>query len=164
MNLTYGHVESEGDSVYAVLPDNRLKVHKTALDKHPGLENHMNEELVVGIRPSDLEAAAIAGQDPDRTLRAVIEVTEMLGADTYVHFTVDRPPVITPDIEELLADSGRDAASLGNTTNFIARVSPDVEIRHGDTVDLVVDTAKIHFFDPATGARIGTKTPAAAAT
>jgi multiple sugar transport system ATP-binding protein len=164
MNLTYGHLESEGDSVYAVLPNNRLKVHKTALDKHPGLENHMNEELVVGIRPSDLEAAAIAGQDPDRTLRAVIEVTEMLGADTYVHFTVDRPPVITPDIEELLADSGRDAASLGNTTNFIARVSPDVEIRHGDTVDLVVDTAKIHFFDPATGARIGTKTPAAAAT
>ena len=164
MNLTYGHVESEGDSVYAVLPDNRLKVHKTALDKHPGLENHMNEELVIGVRPSDLEAAAIAGQDPDRTLKAVIEVTEMLGADTYVHFTVDRPPVITPDIEELLADSGRDAASLGKTTNFIARVSPDVDIRHGDSVDLVVDTTKIHFFDPATGARIGTKTTAVAAT
>jgi len=164
MNLTYGHVESEGDSVYAVLPDNRLKVHKTALDKHPGLENHMNEELVIGVRPSDLEAAAIAGQDPDRTLKAVIEVTEMLGADTYIHFTVDRPPVITPDIEELLADSGRDAASLGKTTNFIARVSPDVDIRHGDSVDLVVDTTKIHFFDPATGARIGTKTTAVAAT
>jgi hypothetical protein len=44
----------------------------------------------------------------------------MLGTDTYVHFTVNRAPVVTPDIEELLADIGRDVSSLGETTNFIA--------------------------------------------
>jgi multiple sugar transport system ATP-binding protein len=79
----------------------------------------------------------------------------MLGTDTYVHFTVNRAPVVTPDIEELLADIGRDVSSLGETTNFIARVSPEAKVKHGDTVDLVVNTAKLHFFDPSTGERIG---------
>jgi multiple sugar transport system ATP-binding protein len=97
-------------------------------------------------------------------MQAQVEVTEMLGADTYIHFTMNRPPVVTPDIEELLADTGRDASSLGDTTNFIARVSPDIRVNRGDTVELVVDTAKLHFFDPATGERIGAEQPAAAAT
>jgi len=92
-----------------------------------------------------------------------VEVTEMLGADTYIHFTVDRSPVITPDIEELLADTGRDASSLGESTNFIARVSPDVNVKRGETVELVVDTSKLHFFDPSSGGRIGAPQPAAAA-
>ena len=163
MNLTYGHIEGSGDDVYAVLPNNRLKIDKKAIEGHPGLENYTGKELVIGLRPSSLEAASVAGADPSRTLRAEIEVTEMLGADTYVHFTVDRAPVITPDIEELLADTGRDSSSLGDKTNFIARVSPDIMVKRGDTVELVVDTSKLHFFDASTGDRVGAKAPAAVA-
>ena len=162
MNLTYGHLESSNGDIYAVLPNNRIKVDKRAIETHPGIENHMGKELVIGLRPSCLEAASIVGPDPERTLQAQVEVTEMLGADTYIHFTINRAPVVTPDIEELLADSGRDASSLGDTTNFIARVSPDIRVKHGDMVELVVDTAKAHFFDPATGERIGAQQPAAA--
>ena len=158
MNLTYGHLEAEGDQVKAVLPNASLTVDPKALENHPGIENHMNEEIVIGLRPNDLEAASIAGQDSARTLQAKVEVTEMLGADTYIHFTVDRAPVVTPDIEELLADAGRDTSSLGDVTNFIARVSPDVGVGRGDTVDLVVNTAKLHFFDATTGGRIGVST------
>jgi multiple sugar transport system ATP-binding protein len=160
MNLTYGHLEADGDKVVAVLPNTTLTVAKKALDNHPGIKEYMGKEIVVGLRPNDLEAASIVGQDPERSLKVKVEVTEMLGADTYIHFTVDRPPVVTPDIEELLADSGRDASSLGDVTNFIARVSPDVNIKRGDTVELVVDCAKLHFFDPATGDRIGAEVPA----
>ena len=161
MNLTYGHLEADGDSVHVVIPGGRLRVDRPALDDHPGIENHMNQELVVGLRPNNLEAASVAGRDPERSLNVEVEVTEMLGADTYIHFTVDRAPVITPDIEELLADTGRESSELGDKTNFIARVSPDVNVKHGDIVELVVDCAKLHFFDPATGQRIGAKTPAA---
>jgi multiple sugar transport system ATP-binding protein len=163
MNLTYGHLEGEGDRVYAVLPTGRLLVDPVALREHPGIENRMNEELVIGIRPNNMEAAAVAGRDPERSITAVVEVSEMLGADTYVHFTIDRAPVVTPDIEELLADTGRDASDLGGKTNFVARVSPDVMAKTGDTVELVVDTAKLHFFDPGTGERIGAKQPEAVA-
>jgi multiple sugar transport system ATP-binding protein len=162
MNLTYGHLEAEGDRVFAVLPNSRLEVARKAIDNHPGIENHTNKELVIGLRPSALEAASITGPDPNRTLRAPVEVTEMLGADTYIHFTVDRAPVVTPDIEELLADTGQEVSSLGSKTNFIARVSPDARVKQGDTVDLVVDTGKLHFFDKATGERIGAKQRVAA--
>jgi len=155
MNMTYGRLESQDGNVYVVMPTTRLLVVKEALDNHPGLEKYMGEEIVVGLRPSCLEAAVVAGADPDRALQAQVDVTEMLGADTYIHFTIDRPPVITPDIEELLADTGRNVSSLGDTTNFVARVSPDVQVHHGDTVDLVVDTSKLHFFDKDSGQRIG---------
>jgi multiple sugar transport system ATP-binding protein len=163
MNLTYGHIEASGDDVYAVLPNTRLKLDKQVIEGHPGLENYAGKELVVGLRPSALEAASVVGADDSRTLRAEIEVTEMLGADTYIHFTVNRAPVITPDIEELLADTGRDTSSLGDKTNFIARVSPDIMVKRGDAVDLVVDTSKLHFFDASTGDRVGAKAPAAVA-
>jgi multiple sugar transport system ATP-binding protein len=160
MNLTYGHLEGEGDAVYAVLPTGRLRVDRQALAEHPGIEKHMNQELVIGLRPNNLEAASVAGHDPDRTMTVQVEVIEMLGADTFVHFSVDRAPVITPDIEELLADTDRDPSDLGDKTNFVARVSPDVNVKHGDRVDLVVDCAKLHFFDPGDGRRIGTRPPA----
>ena len=139
MNLSYGRLENIGDAVWVKLPNADLKVDQRALEAHPGIENRMGEELVVGVRPNSLEAAAVKGPDPDRTLKAKVEVTEMLGAETYVHFTVDRPPVVTPDIEELLADTGQDVSSLGDTTNFIARVSPDAKVSRGDQIDLIVD-------------------------
>ena len=71
----------------------------------------------------------------------------------------ERAPILLP---KRPSDTGRDASSLGDTTNFIARVSPDTHVKHGDTVDLVVNTAKLHFFDPSTSERIGVKRRAAA--
>ena len=157
MNLMYGTLENRGQDVWLKAGEYEIKVHQRSLDAHPGLEKRMSDELVVGIRPHSLEAATVAGPDEERTLRVTVEVTEMLGAETFVHFSGKRPPVMTPDIEELLADTGQDASSLGDTSSFIARVSADAQVKRGDEVDLIVDTAKLHFFDPATGDRIGVK-------
>jgi multiple sugar transport system ATP-binding protein len=155
MNLVYGQLENRGDQVWVKTPNYQLVVDPRSLSAHPGIENRMNEELVVGIRPNSLEAAVVKGPDPDRTITAKVEVTEMLGAETYVHFSINRPPVMTPDIEELLLDTGQDPSTLGDTTNFIARVSPDARVTRGDEIDLIVDCAKLHFFDPKTGMRVG---------
>jgi multiple sugar transport system ATP-binding protein len=157
MNLTYGHRETEGQNVYAVLPNARILVGGSVLAKHPGLEHYTDKELVVGLRPSDLEAAPVHGGDRERSMVVNVEVTEMLGADTFIHFTVDRQPVVTPDIEELLADSGQTADSLGDKTNFVARLNPDIQVKHGDQVELNVDNQKLLFFDADTGNRIGVK-------
>jgi hypothetical protein len=35
------------------------------------------------------------------------------------------------------------------------RIGSDVPIRLGGRIELVLDTAKVHFFDPATGSRVG---------
>jgi multiple sugar transport system ATP-binding protein len=162
MNLAYGQLENRGDEVWVKTPNIEIKVDPRSLSAHSGIENRMNEELVIGIRPNSLEAAAVKGPDPDRTITAQVEVTEMLGAETYVHFTINRPPVMTPDIEELLADTGQDPSSLGDTTNFIARVSADARVSRGDQIDLIVDTAKLHFFDPKSGMRVGAEPKVAA--
>jgi multiple sugar transport system ATP-binding protein len=88
-------------------------------------------------------------------MEANVDVTEMLGSETFIHFNQATPPVVTPDIEELLADSGADASSLGNETKFSARVSSDVTVRPGDRARLVIDSGKFHFFDVDSGDRIG---------
>ena len=162
MNLMYGTLESRGQEVWLKAGEYEIKVDSRSLDAHPGVEKRMGQELVVGIRPHSLEAAVVAGPDDKRTIRAEVEATEMLGAETFVHFSGKRPPVITPDIEELLADTGQTASSLGDTSKFVARVSPDARVRRGESIDLIVDTAKLHFFDSSSGDRIGAKQSASA--
>jgi len=155
MNMVYGVLDSVDGEVWVSFAGLRMKVAQRALDRHPGLENQMGKQLVVGIRPGDFEAASVAGADPTRTLTAQVDVAEVLGSETFVHYELHTPPVVTPDIEELLADSGAGAESLGDTTKFSSRVSSDVPVNYGESLDLVVDTGKFHFFDPESGLRIG---------
>jgi multiple sugar transport system ATP-binding protein len=155
MNMVKGHLEGSGSEVFVVFGPHRLKVDGKALERHPGLDGYMGKDLVVGIRPGDFEDHRVAGEQPDRTMEVQVDVTEVLGSETFVHYMVPVPPVITPEIEELLADTGSDPATLGDETKFSSRVSSDVSIPPGSTARLVVDTAKFHFFDPENGKRIG---------
>jgi len=155
MNMVTGHLEGSGDEVFAVFGPHRLKVDGKALERHSGLAGFVGRDLVIGIRPGDFEDHRIAGEFPERTMEVKVDVTEVLGSETLVHYTVPVAPVVTPEIEELLADSGADASTLGSETKFSSRVSSDVAIPAGSTACLVVDTAKFHFFDPETGKRVG---------
>ncbi len=162
MNLLYGVLENRGTDVWLKAGEYELRVDQRSLNSHPGIEKNMNEELVVGIRPHAMEAVAVAGADDERTITAAVDATEMLGAETFVQFSDNRPPVVTPDIEELLAGTGETAESLGETSHFIARVDADATVARGDSLDLIVDTSKLHFFDSRTGDRIGSKQTASA--
>jgi multiple sugar transport system ATP-binding protein len=155
MNMVNGHLEHRDGAVYAVFGSHALRIDAKGLERHPGIEGFMNKDIVIGIRPGDFEHERIAGADESRTIAADVDVVEVLGSETFVHYSLSVPPVITPEIEELLADSGADASTLGNETKFSSRISSDVAVRGGETVRLVVDTAKMHFFDPDTGDRIG---------
>jgi multiple sugar transport system ATP-binding protein len=155
MNMVYGTLEGSGTDVFVNFADTKVKVDGKALARHPGLENRVGDQLVVGIRPGDFEAAQVAGADPSRSIKANVDVAEVLGSETFIHFEMPSPPVVTPDIEELLADSGGDASSLGDTTKFSARVSSDVPVQPGTELDLVIDSSKFHFFDPESGQRVG---------
>jgi multiple sugar transport system ATP-binding protein len=157
MNMVYGELTEESEGrVFLAFAGRRLLVEKAALEAHPGIGNYYGKKIVVGIRPGAFEDARVAGDGHgDRTIRVTTDVNELLGSESYVHFELDSPPVITPDIEELLADSGEDASTLGHQTKFTARVSPDVPVPDGSEVDLVVDTSKLHFFDLDTGDKVG---------
>ncbi|GMQ93039.1 MAG: sn-glycerol-3-phosphate ABC transporter ATP-binding protein UgpC [Acidimicrobiia bacterium] len=155
MNMIYGELTRVGDEVRASFGGYTVTVDQISLDAHPGIEDHFGERIVVGIRPSAFEHALMSDPDPDRTIRVDTDVNEHLGSESYVHFFIDSPPVLTPDIEELLADSGQDATSLGDQTRFTGRVSSDVPVPDGSSVDLVIDTSKMHFFEIDTSAKIG---------
>ena len=92
--------------------------------------------------------------DDQRVMSIHVNLVEQLGSEAYVHFEQPLAPVITPDIQELLADQGSDASVLGDTTAFTARINPDFAPKAGVQTELFVETTKLHFFDKETGAAI----------
>jgi len=155
MNLIYGELTRAGEDVKVTFAGQSITVDQASIDAHPGIEEHFNKKIVLGIRPSAFENIATVGDSPGRTIRVTTDVNENLGSESYVHFSMPVEPVMTPDIEELLADAGQDVRSLGDETKFTARVSSDVLIPDGAEVTLVVDTSRIHFFDIESSNKIG---------
>ena len=156
MNFVYGTIVSEGDSTYVTWADTKLRVDREVLESRPGLAGYAGNEIVVGIRPEafEIKAAMTTEFDSQHVMTVNVDLVEQLGSEAYVHFEQPLAPVITPDIQELLADQGADASVLGDKTAFTARVNPDYAPKTGDKTDLVVETAKLHFFDKETGEAI----------
>jgi multiple sugar transport system ATP-binding protein len=149
-------VEGAGTDVHVTFGGISLRVDPRCLQRSPGLSAYAGKEVIAGIRPGDFEHSLVAREiGPNSTIEADVEVIEVLGSESYVHFPVSVPPVITPDIEDLLADTGEDKETLlDQQSMFTARISPDIEVDPPARVTLVVDTSKMHFFDPATGDRV----------
>jgi multiple sugar transport system ATP-binding protein len=155
MNLVTGHLEEVDGRVEAVWGMTRVRVDPIALERHPKIPDFMNKEIVIGIRPRAFEHPRMANWNTEGTVLDVkVDMVELLGAETLVHFEQGVPPVVTPDIEELLADTDADASTLGDISRFTARVSPDIKVEAFDTLPLAMDTRKMHFFDPESGRRI----------
>jgi multiple sugar transport system ATP-binding protein len=112
-------------------------------------------EVIVGLRPEAFEDAALA-HDRDRrgpVFTATVEVLESLGSDVYIYFTAEGGPATTTELEELAKDSGlRDTGA--DTHQIVARLDAATRAREGEPVDLRVDMAKAHVFDPTNGANL----------
>jgi multiple sugar transport system ATP-binding protein len=155
MNFIYGRLEGAGDNVYASFGPDKVKLDPSALASKKALSSYAGKEIVIGIRPEVFEvASAVPHADPDQTINIKVGLVEQLGSEAFIHFVKPSPPVITPDIRELLADQGTDPASLGDETKFTARVNPDHAAVPGSDAKLVVETGKLHFFDKETGEAI----------
>ena len=85
-------------------------------------------EVLVGIRPEDLLAADPAA-DVNNTLLATVDIVEQMGAEAYVHFSIDN-------------------------ARITARTAPDWSGRHGEVKRLRPRLEKLCLFDPASGERI----------
>ncbi|PIU29080.1 MAG: sugar ABC transporter ATP-binding protein [Candidatus Hydromicrobium americanum] len=88
--------------------------------------NLIGKEIVIGIRPEDLEDSDFVQNIPaNSTITANVEVTEPMGSEIYVYV----------DIEGVL---------------ITARVNPRSKIRSGEKSTLYVGIEKIHLFDKDT--------------
>ena len=155
MNFVYGTIEGEGQNLYAKFAGTKIQLSAERVAERQGLANYKGQEIVFGLRPESFEIKeAVTGDVQEKTFDIDVNIVEQLGSEAFVHFEVDTPPVVTPDLAELMEDEGTDVETLGNTTKFTARVDPDHAPRSGQKATLVVDTTKMHFFDKQTGEAI----------
>ena len=147
MNLVVGTVDEEDGTLFATFGSTRLRLDDKVGDERPALRRRLGQRLVIGIRPEDMDDAAVHPDAPDdQRIRAAASLVESLGAETLVHFEVDAPPVVTEDTKELAADAGAEVVG-----DFVARVTARSGVRAGDSIELAVDTERLHFFDLASG-------------
>jgi len=147
-------VRDDGPAV--TFAGHKLAVADKLLQSRPGLADYFGKEVILGIRPSDFEDAALA--EPTWARMPVrVSVTEELGSEIHVIFTIDAPPVQHASITEARADDGDDEAIplADNKTLWTARVAARSDIKPGTAATLAVDTSKLQFFDPGTGFAIG---------
>ena len=88
----------------------------------------------MGLRPEDMEDAALVAEAPqDRRLGARVDLSEALGSEILVHFSLDAPLVMTEDTRELARDAGADTLRpVGEEASgsvFVARLSPHTRAR-----------------------------------
>jgi len=135
-----------------------LKVPPEVISGKPGLTDYFGNKLILGIRPSDFEDASL-GNASRGTMRVTAGVTEELGSEIMVLFTIDAPHVDHAALvaaEEASADEDEAAAALaGGKSLWTARLSKESRARHGDSLQLAVDTRYLQFFDPGSGLSIG---------
>jgi multiple sugar transport system ATP-binding protein len=104
--------------------------------------------VILGIRPEGFEDPAFARGLP--TIEVVVEVVEDLGSDAHVFFTVDARSITA----EVLEAGGEEGLITDGGAMFTARVDPRTTARVGRRLELAIDPARFHFFDPETGTRL----------
>ncbi len=109
-----------------------------------------------GIRPEDIEDVELARNSGGR-LTVEIDIREDMGSEVFVHFAIDAEPVETQEVleameEEDVPEAVRERMRRG--VPFIARLERGTAAKENEQLELVVDTERLHFFDPETGAGI----------
>src|SRR5271166_1891469 len=137
----------------------QLAVPAEVLEAKQGLPDFIGKQVILGIRPSDFEDASVSSSGWP-TIAVTTGITEELGTEIHVIFTIDAPPVEHAAIvaaEEAAAEdeAETEAALAGGKSLWTARVSARSHVKPGQPIELAVDTHRLHFFDPATGLSIG---------
>jgi multiple sugar transport system ATP-binding protein len=159
MNLLEATLESGNGGLAAVLGEQKLRLGDELVSNRPGLKEYEGRKVVIGIRPEQLEDAALVRDAPeDNRIRGEVELREALGSELMVHFRLEAPPAITEEVKELAEDAGTTAEELAGGsaqhTVVVGRFSPDSKVQEGETAEVAVDTRALHFFDTETGTAI----------
>jgi multiple sugar transport system ATP-binding protein len=161
MNLLEARLSANGDGTIVELGSFRLRVPDDAVAARPRLRAYAGKPIVVGIRPEDIEDVSLVTDAPaDQRLTSVVDLREALGSEVVVHFTVDAAQAMTEDVKELAIDVDQAALDTvqehasGGHSSVVARLNPRTRAQKGEHIELVVDTNRLHFFDPDDGSGI----------
>ncbi|MCT4542490.1 MAG: sn-glycerol-3-phosphate ABC transporter ATP-binding protein UgpC [Vallitalea sp.] len=123
MNFMDAKVVKNGNYIDLVFKSNKITLPDAKAKK---LEGYVGKEVVMGFRPQDVHDTEIfLESSPKSIINAKVNVTEMLGSETFLYVQVD----------------GFD---------ITARVDPRSTAKPGDKVKLAIDLNRIHVFDKDT--------------
>jgi multiple sugar transport system ATP-binding protein len=164
MNMLEAVIAQRNGDLTATIGEETVSLGAETVQQRPGLRAYAGKRVVIGIRPEDLEDAAVATDAPaDRILSGRLELREALGSEIMAHFAIKAAHAETDEMRELAQDAGGDEGpQIGVNENeavVVGRFSPRSRVQQGDEVRAVVDTRALHFFDPSTGAGIYEETP-----
>jgi multiple sugar transport system ATP-binding protein len=120
----------------------------------PRLRTYAGRRVILGVRPEDIaEGAGARGS----TISVSVDIREDMGAEVYLHFGIDAPPVQLEALKEIAGEEAAEAAEIQaheHGVTWIARVARGALAREGERAELTVNTALLHFFELETGAAI----------
>jgi multiple sugar transport system ATP-binding protein len=153
MNLMKAQIDrGSGDDLVVRLGDQTVSVPSSVLAERTSLESFVGKPVVVGIRPEDIEDAALAPSSPeDRRVRSTAKLVESLGSEVIIHFPMAVEPFEIMEAEFEGSDAVAPTTDETGKFIYVARVNPRSRVRVGDSVELALDTARLHFFDPTDG-------------
>jgi multiple sugar transport system ATP-binding protein len=138
MNLFEGRLQNGRIN----LPTFSIPVPTTAFERSPGLATFEGKTIIFGIRPEDLYDSSLESGSRYATIPAAVRSIEELGSELIVHL----------NIEAVRIDSGDPDAveDLSGAANAVAKFEAVSSVQPGAMIDLAIDAAKLHFFDPQT--------------
>jgi multiple sugar transport system ATP-binding protein len=157
MNMLSAHVERSNGGLVAKAGSQSIALGDETLRGHPALKDYEGRQVVLGIRPEDLEDAELAsGANDNACLTGTVELREALGAEIMAHFSVDAEEAETEETKELARDVGDDQGDAGVSAPegkaiVVGRFGARSRVKEGDNVRVAIDTRALHFFDPETG-------------
>ena len=125
MNFINARIEKRGDEVHLLFGRDDIKLPENKAKELIGTD-YIGKEVIMGIRPESVHDEPLyLEQMPESIVEAKVEVTEGLGAETFLYMIIDK-------------------------INFTARVNPRTTAKPGDVIKVALDINKIHLFDKET--------------
>jgi multiple sugar transport system ATP-binding protein len=150
INMLEAELQTANGSLTVSLGDQRLEIDDAVA--RPNLQRFVGRTVLLGIRPEDIDdAALVPGTPDDRRITTTCDYTEPLGAEVLVYFTLRATGVLSGVAEG--SDPALTTAALAaarNGARLVARVDPKTSITEGTKIELTVDTSRLYFFDPET--------------
>lgn len=128
MNFFHGNLVQDRGQLWFVENNTKSEPIRVALDDRlaRNAAGHSGNGIVLGIRPEDIaDANTVANPHPDRCFTATVDVSEPMGAETYIYLDTE-------------------------ATSFIARVRSSDRYDIGTRLKVALDMSKAHLFDAKT--------------
>ena len=149
MNLVQARLTAgEGAAATIELGEVVLPLPRSLLARRPGLAHYAGRDVVVGIRPEDIEDASLVPSANGSSLPVRVTLAEALGSEVIAHFPLGG--VVATPAAEVPSDVPSVEPAPGSGAVLTARLSPRSGARTGQPLRVVIDLERLHFFDPET--------------